>query len=256
VGIDPNLAELGRRCTQHTFRYTSRPMQKQAWTWTTAHFPQPARLARWGHFGKPVLIFPSAGGDFEEIERFQLVSALGSLIDDGRIKVYSVDALAVRARLSGATSIDERYDSFLYEDVLRHIRSDCQDERIEPLLVGTSLGAGTAIRTLCRRPDAFRGAIGLSGVYREGWDCSSAGGADSSATAFAFLTALSVAQIEQLKGRAITLGSGAGHYEIPAESSLLADALGAKGIPCRFSNWGPARDHTWSTWRELLPGLL
>jgi esterase/lipase superfamily enzyme len=274
---------------RHGFRYTSRPMQKQAWTWTTPHFPQPARMVRWGHFGAPVLIFPTAGGDFEEIERFGLVAALGSLIDGGRIKVYSVDALAVRARLSGIKSIDDSYDSFLYEDVLPRIRSDCQVERIEPLLVGASLGADTAIRTLCRHPDVFRGAIGLSGIYSDGRDCrktmsdgaavsstsavsstradghgsgGSSAGADScgsgvsSAGAISLVTALAVAQIEQLKTRAITLGSGAGNYENPTQSQRLADTFGTKGIPCRFLNWGPGRDHTWSTWRDLLPGLL
>ena len=215
-------------------------MQKQAWTWTTPHFPQTARMVRWGHYGTPVLIFPTAGGDFEEIERFQLVSALGSLIDGGRIKVYSVDAIAVRAQLSSTTNIDDRYDSFLYEDVLRRIRSDCQDDRIEPMLVGASLGAGTALRTLCKHPDAFRGAVGLSGIYGD----------------ISFVTRLTVAQIEQLKSRAITLGTGSGNYENPSESKLLAGALAAKGIPCRFNEWGPARDHTWSTWRDLLPGLL
>lgn len=216
-------------------------MQKQAWTWTTAHFSQPARMVRWGHFGTPILIFPTAGGDFEEVERFGLVAALGSLIDGGRIKVYSVDALAVRARLSGIARIDERYDSFLYEDVLRHIRSDCQDERIEPLLVGASLGASTAVGTLCRHPDVFRGAIGLSGIYSDVRD---------------FVTALTVAQIEQLKTRAIALGSGAGEYENPSESQRLAAAFEARGIPCRFSDWGLGRAHTWSTWRDLLPGML
>src|SRR5581483_6639759 len=52
-------------------------MQKQAWTWTTPRLSEPARLVRWGHFGAPVLIFPTAGGDFEELERFHLISALG-----------------------------------------------------------------------------------------------------------------------------------------------------------------------------------
>jgi esterase/lipase superfamily enzyme len=42
-------------------------------------------MARWGHFGVPVVIFPTGGGDFEEIERFQLIAALGELIDGGRI---------------------------------------------------------------------------------------------------------------------------------------------------------------------------
>src|SRR5262249_48971230 len=78
---------------------TGRLMQKQAWTWTTHRLQEPARLVRWGHFGAPVLIFPTAGGDCEEIERFQLIAALGELIDRGRMKAYSVDGLGVRACL-------------------------------------------------------------------------------------------------------------------------------------------------------------
>jgi esterase/lipase superfamily enzyme len=216
-------------------------MQKQAWTWSTSRFQRMARLVRWGHFGVPVLIFPTAGGDFEEIERFQLVAALAPLVDGGRIKVYSVDALAVRARLSSTTNIDDHFDSFLYEDVLRRIRSDCQDARIEPMLVGASLGAATAVSTLFRHPDSFRGAIGMSGAYDD---------------AIRYLTALAGSQLEQLRSRLISLGTGAGDYEKPAESQRLEQALGAKGVPCRFHDWGPGRDHTWSTWREQLPGLL
>jgi esterase/lipase superfamily enzyme len=222
-------------------------MQKQDWTWTTPRFPHPARLVRWGHFGTPVLVFPTAGGDFEEIERFQLVGALTQLIDGGRIKVYSVDALAVRARLAGTTSVDDSYDSFLYEEVLQRVRTDCQDPRIQPMLVGASLGAATAVGTLLRHPDSFRAAIGLSGVYRT--EICSDPMLDG-------VAALSVSRIEQLKGRPITLGAGAGDYENPIQSKRLADALGAKGIACRFKSWGPARDRTWSTWREQLPGLL
>jgi len=216
-------------------------MQKQAWTWTTTQFPQPARLVRWGHFGIPVLIFPTAGGDFEEIERFQLVASLGSLIDNGRIKVYSVDGLAARARLAATTKIDDRFDSFLYEEVLERIRTDCQAPRIEPMLVGAALGAATAVRTLCRHPESFRGAIGLSGVYND---------------TINYVTALSDNQLGPLRGRSITLGTGAGDYENPTESKRLADVLGTKGIQCRLKYWGPGRDHTWSTWREQLPGLL
>ena len=283
-------------------------MQKQAWTWTTPRLPQPARMARWGHFGAPVLIFPTAGGDFEEIERFQLVAALGGLIDGGRIKVYSIDAVAVRAWLAATTSVrecvslEERYDAFLYEEVLRRIRVDCQDDHLEPILVGASLGAATAVTTLCRHPDSFRAAIGLSGVYGGGahlWReccgaprqaCSSpqdASRPDSSTSEaarsraatsepatspaapshaatsdtawlspIAYVATLGGPQLAPLKRRRITLGTGAGDYENPSDSRQLADAFGSKGIACRLDLWGPARGHTWSTWRDLLPGLL
>jgi esterase/lipase superfamily enzyme len=221
-------------------------MQKQAWTWTTPHLPEPARMARWGHFGTPVLIFPTAGGDFEEIERFHLISALGELIERGQIKVYSIDGLCVRAWLSAkhppqdGGRLLQTHDSFLYEDVLQRIREDCQNPRIEPVLAGASRGAAIAIDGICRHPDAFRAAIGVSGVYDF---------APSPAS-------LAGQRLERLRHRKIILGSGAGDYENLADSQRLSQALEAKGVPCRLSLWGPTRDHTWSTWREMFPRLL
>jgi esterase/lipase superfamily enzyme len=221
-------------------------MQKQAWTWPTHRLPEPARLVRWGHFGVPVLIFPTAGGDCEEIERFHLVAALAELIDKGRMKAYSVDGIAVRARLSGTTSqadctrLQDSYDSYLYEEVLPRIRQDCHDDGIEPILVGASLGAAVAVGTLFHHPDSFRAAIGLSGRYEP----------------VSLMQTLSGSALERLRHRTIILCSGAGDYENPDDSSQMSEACTSKGIPCRLSLWGPARDHTWSNWRDTLPGLL
>jgi esterase/lipase superfamily enzyme len=221
-------------------------MQKQAWTWTTFRFTQPARLVRWGHFGIPVLIFPTAGGDCEEIERFHLIDALGDLINRGRIKAYSVDSLYVRAWLAArlpapeCARLQESYDSFLYEDVLPRIRADCQDPKIEPILAGASRGASMAISTLIRHPDSFRAAIGASGIY------------DPAPS----LRGLARPQLERLRQRLIILGCGEGDYELPADSRDLSRALNTKSVPNRFNLWGAGRDHTWSTWRDLFPRLL
>jgi esterase/lipase superfamily enzyme len=234
-------------------------MQRQAWTWTSPHFAEAARLIRWGHFGTPVLIFPTAGGDFEEIERFQLISALGELIDQGRMKAYSVDGLCVRAWLSARSPAQERahlqkacdsFDSFLYEDVLQRIRVDCQNQRIEPILAGASRGAAIAVGTLCRHPDSFRAAIGVSGLYDWATDCS------AGFEPLASLTAIAGPELEKLRQRVIILGTGEGDYERPGDSRHLSQTLAAKGIPCRLNLWGPARSHTWSTWRDLFPRLL
>jgi esterase/lipase superfamily enzyme len=238
-------------------------MQKQTWSWTTRRLPHPAHLARWGHFGVPVLIFPTAGGDFEEIERFQLIAALGELIDAGRVKVYSIDATAVRAWLAATTSpkdrarLQDRHDSFIQQEVLQRIRKDCQDEQIEPILAGASLGAASAVRTLCRHPDSFRAAIGLSGVY--GLSPPSCGMSSEALAAFSpvsCLTALAGPQLDRLRHRTIVLGSGAGDYETPADSKRMAEDFAAKSVPCRVRLWGAAHGHTWSTWREMLPRLL
>jgi esterase/lipase superfamily enzyme len=220
-------------------------------------------MERWGHFGAPVLIFPTAGGDLEEIERFQLIESLSQLIDGGRIKVYSIDAIAVRAWLSGTQApetcarLQDAYDSYVYEEVVQRIREDCRDPRIEPILTGASLGAFFAISGICRHPDVFRLAIGLSGVYDLARKLGGVSGQQSGARApIEYLSRLTGPRLRQLRQRKIILGTGQGDYETPAESQRLNDALVSKAAPCTLSLWGPARDHTWSTWREMLPGLL
>ena len=69
---------------------------------------QPITVVRWGLFGRPVLVFPSAGGDAEEIERHGLVDACGPLLAEGQIKLYSVDSVAGRAMVAKEGSVEYR----------------------------------------------------------------------------------------------------------------------------------------------------
>ena len=69
---------------------------------------EPISLARWGHYGVPVLVFPTAGGDAEEIERHQLLAHLTPFIEEGRIKVYSCDSVAGRAMTAADESVEYR----------------------------------------------------------------------------------------------------------------------------------------------------
>ena len=73
--------------------------------WFSERMQHDLSMARWGHFGVPVLVFPSAGGDAEEIERHKLVGACGELVEAGRIKIYSCDSIAGQALASGAQSV-------------------------------------------------------------------------------------------------------------------------------------------------------
>ena len=65
--------------------------------WHSARMERDITLVRWGHYGVPVLLFPTAGGDAEEVERHKLIGHLEPLIDAGRIKVYSCDSAAGKA---------------------------------------------------------------------------------------------------------------------------------------------------------------
>ncbi len=72
---------------------------KKTARWRSDRMHKDTTLVRWGTFGTPVLLFPTAGGDAEEIERFHLVGVLAPLIEAQKIKVYSCDSVAGKAMI-------------------------------------------------------------------------------------------------------------------------------------------------------------
>ncbi|MBS0395163.1 MAG: hypothetical protein JSR54_11085 [Proteobacteria bacterium] len=226
--------------------------------------PEPARVVRWGHFGTPVLLFPTAGGDYEEVERFHLVGAVGALIDAGRIKVYSIDSVAGRTWLEGGHSpeycsrVQNLYDAFVYHEVVPLIRSDCRTPDLEVIAAGASIGAFNAAASVCRHPDAFRLAISMSGTF----DLSKYLGGRMNldfyySSPLHYLPGLGEGeQLARLRGRLVLLPTGEGRWEDVGESWRLAHVLGARGVPNRVDLWGRDRDHDWNTWRAMLPKYL
>ncbi len=139
--------------------------------WYSPNVEQEMQLVRWGTFGTPVLLFPTAGGDAEEVERFHLIGALQPLLDAGRIKVYSVDSVAGRAWFAGhhsaeyCSKLQNGFDNFIYTEVTPAIRADCASQDIEIVTAGASIGAFNAVATLCRHPDVYKLAIAMSGTF-------------------------------------------------------------------------------------------
>ena len=239
-------------------------MQTEHWTWNSERLPEPARVVRWGHYGTPVLLFPTAGGDYEEVERFQLVGAVAALIDAGRVKLYSIDSVAGRHWLRGEDSPEYRsrvqnlFDAFVYHEVAALIRSDCRTPGIEIVTAGASIGAFNAAATVCRHPDAFRLAIAMSGTFDLSKYLNGRMNLDFyySSPLHYLPTLAEGPQLARLRERLILLPTGEGKWEDVGESWRLAHVLGAKGIPNRVDLWGRERDHDWDTWRAMLPKYL
>ena len=119
-----------------------------------------------------MLVFPSAGGDAEEIERHGLVDACGSLLAEGQIKLYSVDSVAGRAMVAKEGSVEHRmwllnqFHECVRWEVLPALWADLGGQSLDVVTAGASIGAFNAVAMLCRYPDVFGAAIGMSGTYR------------------------------------------------------------------------------------------
>jgi esterase/lipase superfamily enzyme len=220
-------------------------------------------VVRWGISGSPVLVFPSAGGDAEEIERFGLVGACGQLLAAGRIKLYSVDSVAGQAMVTRAGSTEHRtwllsqFHECIRREVVPGIHADLGGQALDVITGGASIGAFNAVAVLCRYPDVFSAAIGMSGSYRIERFYDEAWSQDLYFSApLQFLPGLDGPQLDRLRQRYVVLASGEGAWEDIGESWQMASALGAKGIPNRVDNWGPQWAHDWLTWRQMLPQYL
>jgi esterase/lipase superfamily enzyme len=231
--------------------------------WFSDRVQQEISVVRWGTFGRPVLVFPSAGGDAEEIERFHLVDACGPLLAEGLVKLYSVDSVAGRAMITKEGSPEHRlwllnqFHECVRREVVPAIHADLGGRAMDVIAAGASIGAFNAVAVLCRYPDVFGAAIGMSGTYRierfydEAWSQNLYFSAP-----LQFLPGLDGAQLDRLRERFAVLASGEGAWENVGESWQMAAALGAKAVPNRVDNWGPQWDHEWPTWRRMLPQYL
>jgi len=231
--------------------------------WFSGRVEQDITVVRWGTFGRPVLVFPSAGGDAEEIERFGLVDACGPLLAEGLVKLYSVDSVAGRAMIAKAGSAEHRmwllnqFHEFIRWEVVPAIHADLGGQAMDVIATGASIGAFNAVAVLCRYPDVFGAAIGMSGSYRIERFYDGAWSQDLYFSApLQFLPGLDGPQLDRLRGRFAVLASGEGAWENVGESWQMAAALGAKAVPNRVDNWGPQWEHDWHTWRQMLPQYL
>ena len=235
---------------------------KQNLRWYSERLQQHIQVVRWGHWGKPVLLFPTAGGDAEEVERFHLIGALWGMLEEGRIKVYSCDSVPGRTWLHDPSIehciwIQNQFDGFVYHELVPAIFTDCQGP--QPVITaGASMGAYNAVTSLCRHPDVFRVAIGMSGVYDLERKVRGHFNLDFYfSSPMHFLPNLSEGpQLDALRRRFIILAYGQGRWEHPEDAWRLADVLGSKGIPNRVDPWGREWDHDWPTWRRMLPEYL
>ena len=239
-------------------------MEKLRSTWYSTRLRKNVTAVRFGHYGAPLLLFPTAGGDAEECERMLMIRALSPLIDAGRLKVYSCDSVAGQTWIDKNTSpghkawVQNQYDGYVYEELVPHIRRDCDSSDIEILTAGASLGGFNAVASVCRHPDVFKAAVSMSGTFDfTGWMDGQHPVDFHMASPIHFLRHLEEGhQLRALRRRLIILAVGEGRWERPSNSWGMANVLGQRGVPNRVDMWGRNHDHDWPSWREMLPKYM
>jgi esterase/lipase superfamily enzyme len=102
-------------------------MKREYHRWYSPRLGLDLGVVAYGHWGPPLLGFPTSAGDEWELEGQGMVGALADFIDAGRIKFYSVNSInGLSFYNKGAHPFHRSYvqsvfDSYLREEVVPFI---------------------------------------------------------------------------------------------------------------------------------------
>jgi esterase/lipase superfamily enzyme len=216
----------------------------------------------YGHWGRPLLAFPSQQGPVWQYEERGMIDAIGDLIEAGRVKVYAVDSFDSGSWYRDDLSLEQRaqahgrYEDWIVNQVVPFVQEDASTHEIA--LTGVSFGAYHAANFALRRADLFPLAICQSGVY----DVSVVAGGERGDAAYFhnpadYVSHLHGEHLEWLRGRVnllLVVGQGAWEDSTGALESTrrFAGQLAAKGIPHELDVWGHDVAHDWPAWRAQI----
>lgn len=214
----------------------------------------------YGHWGQPLIGFPTSAGDEWELENQSMIGALAPLIDAGRVKFFSVNSVNFAAFYNKGAHpfhrswMESQFDSYFRYEVIPFVYDNCKSHDLLISTMGASFGAYHAANSLFKHPDVVRRCFALSGVY----DIKSfMDGLYDDNTYFNnpvdYLCNLSDPNVlGQLSHCDIHIATGSGPWENSGPSYRLSHILSSKGIRHSLDDWGPEGGHDWPYWKHQM----
>jgi esterase/lipase superfamily enzyme len=233
--------------------------------WWSPHLNQDMELKIYGQAGKPMLVFPAQGGRFFEFEDFGMTEACKDLIEQGSIRVFTVDSIDNQSWANGSVHPAERarrhedYDRYITREVAPLMRQLCGEEAMV-ISTGVSMGGYHAGNFFFRHPDIFDTLICLSGLFQVRMFVGEY--MDDNVyfnSPLLFLPGMEdKGTLERYRRSRIIICTGQGAWEeaMMADAHAMQDILSRKNIPAWVDYWGYDVNHDWPWWRRQLPYFL
>ena len=238
-------------------------MNREIHTWYSPALQKEMPIAVYGHYGFALLMIPTAAADYLEYERFELIEHLRPFIDQGKMKVFSINSINMESWMNkpmeGAHKAirHNQFNQYVWEEVIPFIQNTTSVET--PIITsGASFGALHAMNLFLKRPDLIKGVIAMSGVYdlMEYSD----GYYDEQVyfnSPIHYIPNLTDHQLlEKIRSGKIIIATGSGNHEDPNANNRFSGVLHSKSIPHELSVWGNDIHHDWPTWKKMLPHFI
>ena len=238
-------------------------MERQITSWYSPALGREMPIATYGHYGKALLMVPTAAADYLEYERFQLMDHIAHIVDSGKFKVFSVNSINTESwlnkQMEGAHKAirHNQFNDYIFNEVVPFIKNATSWDT-EIIVTGASFGALHSMNLFLKRPDLINGAVAMSGVYdlTEYTD----GYYDDQVyfnSPIHYIPNLGDHGIlEQIRRGKLIMATGQGSYEDPEANRRFSGVLFDKNIPHELDLWGHDITHDWPTWKKMLPHFL
>jgi len=239
-------------------------MQREITSWYSPSLNRDMPVVSYGHFGPAILLIPTAAADFLEYERFQMIDVLAPFIEEGKIKVFSINSINKDSWLNNEMLPEHKairhndFNYYVFNEVIPFIRNNTSNDTFI-FTCGASLGALHAMNLFLKKPDLINGTISMSGVYdlteytKGYWDEQVYYNSP-----IHYMPNLTDAwYLDKIRAsRHIHIYTGSGSYEDPEANRRFSQVLWDKGIGHDLDIWGADINHDWPTWRAMLPYII
>jgi len=219
-------------------------------------------VVRYGHWGPPMLYYPTSGGGAGEFDYYGMHKDAKWFIDNGKIQFFAVDGFNKESFYNFDIHPYHRmqshvaYENFVVEEALPLIFELAKNDYLG--CMGCSFGAYHALNSQLKRPDLFKLSLSMGGVF----DISSYMEGYYDLDVYFNNPVDYVPQIndpwfyDQIsKYSRIILMSGANDKFLDG-TTRMHDILVDKNIPHHYEIWDPPCDHHEFWWKKQLPYIL
>ena len=126
-------------------------------------------MLTYGHWGYPILVFPTTMGTHYQAKDMGLIESVQRLVEAGHFKIYCIDSIDQDSwygrHLAPHVKVQNhiQYDKFLTHELVPMIQRDNHVEKIG--VAGCSFGGYHAFNFAFRHPDQVAYLISMSGAF-------------------------------------------------------------------------------------------
>src|SRR5215210_7466452 len=107
-------------------------MRRVIESWHSPSLNKDMEIVTYGHYGFPLLLFPTAAADFLEYERFYVIDAIQEFIESGKVKVFSINSINREGWLNRHLHPKDKalrqaqYNDYITREVVPYVWTSCQ----------------------------------------------------------------------------------------------------------------------------------